>query len=71
MSSSPNELLPKSTLVEAENAYWDVANMVLMDTKGWVNLPSSMHKYEEMYVVIIYFVIISYLFLYLFLYFNS
>ena len=46
--TSTNELPPKSTLIEAENAYWDVANMVLMDTKGWVNLSTAMHKYEDM-----------------------
>lgn len=39
---------PKSTLDEAENAYWDAANMVLIDTKAWVNLSSSMERYNDM-----------------------
>jgi hypothetical protein len=43
-----NDTVPKSTLVEAENAYWDAANMVLMDTKAWVHLSSSMERFKDM-----------------------
>jgi hypothetical protein len=41
----------KSTLLEAENAYWDAANMVLMDTKAWVHLSSSMERFKYTYAL--------------------
>jgi hypothetical protein len=39
---------PQSTLDEAENAYWDAANMVLLDTKAWTHLSSSMERYKDL-----------------------
>jgi hypothetical protein len=37
-----------SPLDAAEKEYWDIANCVLMHTKTWEHLPSSMQRYESM-----------------------
>lgn len=43
--------VPQTPLMEAENAYWDAANQVLVNTKAWAQLSSSMEFFKDMYVV--------------------
>jgi hypothetical protein len=46
-SAYGEEMAPKSAIEVAEDAYWNNAQKVLVDTKSWVELQSSMTQYYK------------------------
>lgn len=47
-----NSVSVVSPLVQAEEAYWDAANQVLMNTESWSCLPSAMEQFDTRFELI-------------------